>query len=86
MKGQSDDTSDNNCTRKEDVRLEKKRKWMRNKGILVGWGQKSKFGFGMDKRTSYVILFNSRQRIDLIVPILLFMILIGFKIIEIFFI
>ena len=85
MKEQSDDTSDNNCTRKEDVRLEKKRKWMRNKGILIEWVQESKFGFGMDKRTSYVILFNSRQRIDLI-PILLFMILIGFKIIEIFFI
>ena len=38
--------------------------------------QESNFGFGMDKRSSYVILFNSRRWIDLITQILLFMILI----------
>jgi hypothetical protein len=34
----------------------------------------SKIGFGMDKGSSYVILFNSRRRINLIAQILLFMI------------
>jgi len=36
--------------------------------------RESYFGFSMDKRSSYVILFNSRRRIDLIAQILLFMI------------
>jgi len=36
----------------------------------------------MDKRSSYVILFNSRRRIDMITQILLFMILIRFNTIK----
>lgn len=42
--------------------------------------------FGMDKRSYYVILFNSRRWINLIAQILLFMILIWFDIIEMEFI
>ena len=46
---------------------------------MAGYGKKNNdkfhfsfFGFSMDKRASDVILFNSRQRIDMIVQILLF--------------
>ena len=48
-----------------------------------GLGPESKLGFGMDKRTSYVILFHFRREIDLTAQILLFMIFIRFKTSEI---
>ena len=48
--------------------------------------QKVLFLFGMDKRSSYVILFFSRRWIDFIAQILLFVILIRFDIIQIKFI
>lgn len=65
------DTSSDDCTRKV-ISCRKE-----------SLDQESNYVFGVDKRSSYVILFNSRRWIDLIAQILLFMILISFDIIEI---
>lgn len=59
----------------------KERKQTINKGIKeFGIGSGIQAGFGMDKKTSYVILFHFRREIA---QILLFMIFIRFKTSEI---
>lgn len=39
----------------------KKKEKKKEKRKVKGLDQESNFGFGMDKRSSYVILFNSRR-------------------------
>ena len=66
---QSDDTSSDDCTRKAvDYRKERVEKniYINKRKEFFWLDQESNFVFGVDKRSSYVILFNSRRWIDLI--------------------
>lgn len=84
VEGQSDDLHEI-IVHRVDYR-KKERKQTINKGIKEFWigsGIQAGFGFGMDKKTSYVILFHFRREIYLTAQILLFMIFIRFKTSEI---